>query len=117
MDCCHSAGLNRHEGPKKISRCIPNPPPLTAEANPVVDQYPADPSVATRVARMASGFGNKHDHSHVLLAACGRDQSAYETDDLSHGIFTAALLKFFEHGKLEEETYDSLMESLNMPAW
>ncbi|RXW16987.1 hypothetical protein EST38_g8865 [Candolleomyces aberdarensis] len=124
MDCCHSAGMNRHKGPGKISRCISNPPPLTAEANSLVDLAmpgrfadPADASEANRALRVASGFGNKFDHSHVLLAACGRDQSAYETHDLSHGIFTAALLKFFKRDKLEEVTYNSLMRNLDVPPW
>jgi hypothetical protein len=67
---------------------------------------------------MASGFGNKHDHSHVLLAACGRDQAAFENNEGSQGVFTEALLRFFsECEKLEEETYVSLMDHLDMPGW
>jgi hypothetical protein len=123
LDCCHSAGINRHEGQGRIARCIPNPPLLTVEANlPLylsISGESADQAEAfggTRALRIASGFGNAHDHSHVLLAACGREQSAFELDDGSHGIFTSRLLKFFESGRLEE-TYESLVESLHMPKW
>jgi hypothetical protein len=127
LDCCHSAGINRLDGPRRVSRCIPNPPPLTVEANlPLylsisgesgesADQ--AEAFGGTRALRIASGFGNAHDHSHILLAACGKEQSAYELDDGSHGIFTSRLLKLFESGRLEEVTYETLMDHLDMPPW
>ena len=124
LDCCHSAGINRHEGPEGISRCIPNPPALTAEANPLHDRVmpgrladQASGLRGTRALQIPSRFGRTNDHSHVLLAACGKGQSAYELKDGSHGIFTSALLKVFERETLEEETYESLVERLDMPRW
>jgi hypothetical protein len=126
MDTCHSSGLTRQEGPRGRSRYIPDPPPLTVEANPLDDlfmperfAYLADAtSEGTRALQVASGFGSKNDHSHVLLAACGRNESAYESHD-GHGIFTTALLSVIESVRLEEETYDSLMDkvALEMPRW
>ena len=113
MDCCHSAGINRHEGPEGISRCVPNPPALTAEANPLHDRVmpgrladQASGLRGTRALQIPSRFGRTNDHSHVLLAACGKGQSAYELKDGSHGIFTSALLtttKFSERLKQDTE--------------
>lgn len=119
MDCCHSAGLNRHDGKGKIVRCIPNPPPLTAEPN--TGSPNKELQSTARAVRTASGFGGKFDRSHVLLAACGRDQHSIENKDGAppHGIFTEALLKFLNNSRrrLDRETYVTLMKRLDMPDW
>ena len=120
MDCCFSAGINHCDEPEKITRYIQEPPPLTMEANHLVDfALPGlfEPAVAAAT-RMASGFGNKHDQSHLLLTACGRNQVARENNEGNHGIFTKALLKYLsECEKLDGEKYDSLIENLHMPPW
>ncbi len=62
-----------------------------------------------------SGFSNSVWGSHILLAACRRNEYAREEGE--QGIFTGALLKSLKHfaaGDLPP-TYDSLMKHLNMP--
>ena len=53
--------------------------------------------------------------SHVLLAACGREQLAWEDPTTKSGIFTDHLLKILAGDDLETLTYRSLMDKLSMP--
>ncbi|KAJ2925322.1 hypothetical protein H1R20_g11779, partial [Candolleomyces eurysporus] len=117
LDCCSSAGLNRGSG-QETARAILNPPPLSGKADPHVaipeELTKHDESTSTRGMRPSPGFGGKFQDSHVLLAACGREQLAYEKD--GRGMFTTALLSTLEGIKLQTTTYASLMDRLRMPA-
>ena len=52
--------------------------------------------------------------SHVLLAACGKNQSARECPHVKHGWMTAALLKLLKQVPIQNLTYDSLLSSLKI---
>lgn len=120
LDCCHSASMDRDEDVQKGSRCLENAPPVTAAANTIPRRMIAEriDANATRGVRLAAGFGSPSASSHVLLAACGRDGTAYENREAEHGSFTNALLKSFLSKKnLTMETPLSLMTTLDMPTW
>jgi hypothetical protein len=65
------------------------------------------------------GFGGKFHESHILLSACGKEQTARESG--GSGLFTNALMKELpkEFGPAKESqrtlTYSMLMTRLNMP--
>ncbi|KAJ3524092.1 hypothetical protein NMY22_g11154 [Coprinellus aureogranulatus] len=68
---------------------------------------------ATRGVSFSTDFGSAATISHVLLAACGRDKSAFEDSKEGHGFFTSALIKVLEKktkGRtMDVETYESLI--------
>jgi hypothetical protein len=51
------------------------------------------------------------------LAACGKEQFAYEHPTQPNGVFTYALMKVLNEISVESLTYTSLMHRLNMPKW
>jgi hypothetical protein len=57
----------------------------------------------TRGTFVAHGFAHQGLRSHVLLAACGSEELAYETE--GSGDFTAALLKTLKQYGAEKTTY------------
>ncbi|PBK63211.1 hypothetical protein ARMSODRAFT_1007875 [Armillaria solidipes] len=108
LDCCHSAGLNRSSNsalqPRRISSSL-------IKISPDCDS--AIYSREIRKSRSAeaitkSGFSGSLWYSHVLLAACGRRESAME--EYKEGVFTRALLNVLEENNLKELTYQSLMQ-------
>lgn len=125
FDCCHSAGASRTpdtEEPEPfkegyIARHIPSLPPLPHD----YDHH----FIASSLSRLASdkeisrGFSGKNLSSHVLLAACGREQFAYEYPKQPNGVFAYALMKVLNDPEVGVEmlTYTSLMHRLNMPKW
>ncbi|TFK31409.1 caspase domain-containing protein [Crucibulum laeve] len=119
LDCCSSAGINRssttptpiQEG--LVPRRITNAPRMPAGC----DRRIWSRGSGTRSIGVAQGFSGKFHASHVLLAACGRDQSAYEDPKTGSGLFTQALLKILGGHDIEDLTYTSLMHKLNMPTW
>ncbi|KAF8153270.1 caspase domain-containing protein [Crassisporium funariophilum] len=115
LDCCSSAGINRGESFREpeeyVARQISNPPPL----NPNADR--AIWSRGTRSGGIADGFSGKFHASHILLAACGRDQFAREDPRTKRGLFTYSLLKVLESNSIEDLTYTSLMHKMKMPKW
>lgn len=98
------------------------PPPLSGKADPEVDWSLTDqeredeenPEVS-RAIHQTPGFGGKFHESHVLLAACGKEQKAYERG--GSGLFTAALLKLLpQEVKSPTLTYAALMIRLKIPS-
>lgn len=113
LDCCSSAGINRSvpeedEGAFR-PRVFMNPPPISSDCdrNILVNEI--------RSASIAQGFSGRYHQSHVLLAACGRDQSAYEYSAKKHGLFTHFLLRALRKYNVDELTYSSLMHKLRIP--
>lgn len=49
--------------------------------------------------------------SHVLLAACGHAELAYERTNSKNGYFTSTLLQVLRSGRIDELTYKSCMEN------
>ena len=108
LDCCSSGGINRGESELVIRR-ISEPPKL----KPTSDQ-----SIWSREVRrggIAAGFSGKFHASHVLLAACGRDQFAFENPREHRGLFTMSLIKVLKSEEFSTLTYVSLMHKIRMP--
>jgi hypothetical protein len=59
---------------------------------------------------MAPGFLHHGLRSHVLLAACGAKEIAYE--DQGNGVFTAALLRLLSAVGAHNVTYANLLQRL-----
>lgn len=60
-------------------------------------------------------LSRKNSKSHVLLAACGRENFALEDPKTKRGLFTHYLLKVLEREDIGNLTYVSLMHKLKMP--
>jgi hypothetical protein len=59
---------------------------------------------------IASGFLRHRRSSHILLAACGAKEFAYE--EQGKGVFTTALLKLLSLVGVENVTYANLLDRL-----
>ena len=64
----------------------------------------------TRSQQIASGFLDQYSRSHVLLAACGSNELAYESD--GHGQFTKALLETLRKPGAVEISFIELMKQI-----
>ena len=76
--------MNRHASPDEgpgTPRYIFDPPPIRH------DYDAALLGQEIRGASPAAGFQGKYCQSHILLAACGRDESAFEKAEIG-GFFT-----------------------------
>jgi len=117
LDCCCSGGLNRnvfdgsdarnHLVPRRIS----NLPPIDPDIDSKIISHDS------RSGGISQGFSGKFYGSHVLLAACGRDEVAYEDPRKGGGLFTYSLLKTLSSSGVHDLTYTALMHSLSMPKW
>ena len=63
-----------------------------------------------------SGFAREGLRSHVLLAACHSQESAYERLSSLRGVFTKALLETFKKIGIDKLTYATLFD-LQMPTF
>ncbi|KAF9531488.1 caspase domain-containing protein [Crepidotus variabilis] len=116
LDCCSSGGINRSgkkcDPGEYIPRRINNPPPISAS----VDREIWSQVILSRGGRVAEGYSDRDQGSHVLLAACGRDQEAWEGKTTHRGLFTTKLIEALKREKVEELTYTALMHKLKMPS-
>ncbi|KAF5384355.1 hypothetical protein D9615_003158 [Tricholomella constricta] len=118
LDCCSSGGLNRQGaafGPTSegyVPRQVFNAPSIPSNCD---EKIPSKDSA--RGISVAVGFSGKHHASHVLLAACGREQVAYEDPRTNSGIFTTSLLRTLSALKVDDLTYTALMHRMAMPKW
>ncbi|KAJ3517714.1 hypothetical protein NLJ89_g333 [Agrocybe chaxingu] len=124
MDCCSSGSINRNDdvdADGEVIREIYDPPGATAECDKDICA-----SQDTRGGGCAEGFSGTLNSSHVLLAACGRDEWAYEkkkprreagrsNELVTRGNFTYHLLEVLESADAKDLTYTSLMDRLKMP--
>jgi hypothetical protein len=65
-----------------------------------------------RATKIASGFLQSGLRSHVLLAACGADETAKEDRTLMRGDFTKAFLETIRTVGAEKITYTDLMQRI-----
>ncbi|KAG2007359.1 hypothetical protein CC2G_015053 [Coprinopsis cinerea AmutBmut pab1-1] len=115
LDCCCSAGLNRSANDAQYTpRRIENPPPISPQTDTEIITEDEE-TTGTRSLSTAAGFIGKYNDSHVLMAACGREQSAYEHE--GKGLFTRQLLGVLQRSGSLTLTYDALLARLKMPAW
>jgi hypothetical protein len=109
LDCCSSGGINRGKS-ELVIRQISDPPKLKPTS---------DHRIWSREVRgggIAAGFSGKFHASHVLLAACGRDQFAFESPQDHRGLFTMSLMKVLKTEEFNTLTYVSLMHKIRMPS-
>ncbi|KAK0421667.1 caspase domain-containing protein [Armillaria borealis] len=109
LDCCHAAGQNRGvQGMRSRALTLEN-----LMLSPTCDEHIySDASQTRSVQEDKSGFSDFYG-SHVLLAACKRNQKAWETD--KKGVFTDALLSCLRPSSRDQPSYNSLMQNLKMP--
>ena len=112
MDCCSSGGITRGNSDTNdyVVRGIVDPPPANSRSDQ--DLWTRD----TRGGGVGSGFSGKLHSSHVLLAACGRDEDAYEDRKMKRGYFTTCLLDVLENCDVRCLTYSSLIHKLGLTA-
>lgn len=111
LDCCSSAGMNRGEESETLIRRISNPPPFKNSTDKELWEH------GTRGGGSADGFSGKFHASHVLLAACGRDQFAREHPLTKQGFFTYSLMQVLNGNDINTLTYTSLIHKMRMPPW
>jgi hypothetical protein len=108
FDCCHSSSSTRIKSHGRSERYV-HPsmlPLLTADIDADILPKYGD----TRNLAVAKGFAHQELRSHVLLAACGSEELAYETEGV--GDFTAALLKTLKQYGADRTTYKGCMYRL-----
>lgn len=99
--------MNRAAAQGWVARSIDNPPPLS-------DSFDLDIDYSqNRGAHVAQGFSGTGRDSHIILAACSRNQFAYEKQ--GHGLFTTAVLGALSQPASEQLTYASLIHRLVIP--
>ncbi|KAJ7730023.1 hypothetical protein DFH07DRAFT_849488 [Mycena maculata] len=112
FDACHSGGLGRDVGQVRAGGSPSPSVPLELDGHLWKDEIGA--------AQTAPSFRmwSQSAPSHVLLAACGQEETAREIryDDKSvHGRFTESLITWLRRVSLENTTYQELLN--RFPTW
>ncbi|CEL61405.1 hypothetical protein RSOLAG1IB_09997 [Rhizoctonia solani AG-1 IB] len=109
LDCCHSASATREPTtPGRSARYVPTE--VLPQIPPNMDKDIVSACSSDRHAIIAKGFAHRELRSHVLLAACGSDEVAYETG--GSGDFTLALLKTLRQYGADKTTYKGCVQRL-----
>jgi hypothetical protein len=104
LDCCCSAGINRGVDFQESEILIPRiSSPFHIKSN--AEEF------------WSHGRSGKFDTSHVLLAACGRNQKAHEHPVTKRGLFTSSLMTVLRGNDINTLTYTSLIDKMEMPKW
>jgi len=115
MDCCCSGGINRGDEDDLV-REMSDPP----EAHATTDEDICksllfnDTSFDGRGGAPAHGFSGKLQGSHVLLAACGPNETASESRRLRRGVFSEQLVEILMKEDVRTLTYTSLIHKLKL---
>ncbi|KAG8708057.1 hypothetical protein FRC08_000135 [Ceratobasidium sp. 394] len=111
FDCCHSASGTRDiVAPGRFARYIDPKDLLPLPVDIDLDILPKPSEKPKRHAVVAQGFVYQELRNHVLLAACGSEELAYETDGM--GDFTAALLMTLKQYGADKTTYKGCIQRL-----
>ncbi|CCO36746.1 hypothetical protein BN14_10890 [Rhizoctonia solani AG-1 IB] len=111
FDCCHSAGGSRDELEearyidKKDLPKLPSAP----DKDIIDDALGGSRDV---VDPTSLGLSFEGMNSHVILAACGHGEVAFENGAEKHGYFSSALLKLLRSVKIDSLTYKGCMQRL-----
>ncbi|KDR77353.1 hypothetical protein GALMADRAFT_66422 [Galerina marginata CBS 339.88] len=110
LDCCSSGGMVRSQDQDGyVIRRLISPPRIDSNFDEKILSW------GTRNGRSVEGLSRKSHASHILLAACGRDQFALEDPKSKRGLFTSHLLKALDSDDFHTLSYVSLMHRLRMP--
>ncbi|KAH8795907.1 caspase domain-containing protein [Flagelloscypha sp. PMI_526] len=112
LDSCHSASCTRVDGAETGE--------VTSRGLELPEGYIIKPSIdaticpGSRVENVSSLHESAGAASHVLLAACSRDETAKEEN--GRGRFTSALTRFLRHPKtrIDSITYDQVVNEVDM---
>ncbi|KAK0192632.1 caspase domain-containing protein [Armillaria mellea] len=112
LDCCHSAGIDRgaRVGPgadAKAREIGDEEITISAQCDSSIYSRPTSGSRKSSQSTSTTNFSGSFWDSHILLAACGRNQKAWETQ--KKGIFTHSLLQAVRETPEAYLTYRSLM--------
>ncbi|PSR90697.1 hypothetical protein PHLCEN_2v4846 [Hermanssonia centrifuga] len=111
LDCCHAgSGTRADDGYliRTVEGTIPVPRDLDEDIHSSVWHC------GHRAIQTPSGFRSKGLNSHVLLAACGSQETALEKR-YTGGLFTRALLVALKSVHPRATTYEDLMNKLRLP--
>ncbi|KAH9924781.1 uncharacterized protein B0H18DRAFT_1104924 [Fomitopsis serialis] len=106
--CCHSASGTRKAGSGLVSRSVTFPPGYETPVDLDQDILRRTPGAA-RAVQIPKGFLSNGLRSHVLLAACGAWELAFEDPKTSRGIFTEALLEAIRANGVEKLSYHEVL--------
>ncbi|KAI9567999.1 caspase domain-containing protein [Boletus coccyginus] len=105
FDCCHSAsGTRVHSEAGYVHR--------TVELDHTIPDKLDQDIWRARSGKINPGFASHGLQSHVLLAACGENELAYEYD--GHGQFTTALLETLKTWAIDDLTYNEVLEHIHL---
>ncbi|KAF8597600.1 hypothetical protein BDV93DRAFT_562112 [Ceratobasidium sp. AG-I] len=114
LDCCHASSGTRAANPTEaaLARSIDQAelPPLPANIDFAIVDYGDEEDGSDGEARASVipvGFGRRELRSHVLLAACGAREFAWEPH--GRGEFTFRLLEVLRGNDISSLTYSGLM--------
>jgi Caspase domain len=111
FDCCHSGSLTRKKDGDQSHLPRVRGVKMPVKISPELDM---DIWVGKRGTSIAPGFLKSGLRSHVLLSACGADESAKEEND--GGYFTKRLLATLEAAGADKVTYADLIQRIpSMP--
>lgn len=103
FDCCHSASGTRAHSKGHV--------PRTVELGHTIPED-LDEDIWGRAGKIAPGFAYHGLQSHILLAACGENEFAYEHD--GRGQFTTGLLKTLKNGTIDDLTYTEVLGRIHL---
>jgi hypothetical protein len=110
LDSCHSgSGTREVKGEKRMNRGIETAVPVEPSLYPEI-RSDGEPSVLGRATKVAGGFSDYSDTSHMLLAACRSGEVACEKE--GRGVFTAALLETFRTHGIDTLSYSGIFDHL-----
>ncbi|VDB91742.1 unnamed protein product [Peniophora sp. CBMAI 1063] len=114
LDCCHSGSGTRNDAvPRGMEFKSVDDKELTLDPMYQRDLWAS----AQRGIPYMANFANTGLTSHVVLAACGPDESAYEDREKHEGRFTSAFLGVLENAGTDTLTYSELIGRLdNLPS-
>ncbi|KAH7337327.1 caspase domain-containing protein [Rhizoctonia solani] len=111
FDCCHSAGGSR-DPPENARYIDPSDLPKLPSAQDKDIIQDALSGSRDIVDPATLGLSVEGMDSHIILAACGHDEVAFENGVEGHGYFSSALLKLLRSIKVDSLTYKGCMQRL-----
>ncbi|KDN35168.1 hypothetical protein RSAG8_11813, partial [Rhizoctonia solani AG-8 WAC10335] len=111
FDCCHSAGGSRDtpEDARYIDKTDLPELPASPDKDIIQDALSGSRDI---VDPSSLGLSFEGMDSHVIMAACGHGEVAYENGVEKHGYFSSALLKLLRSVKVDSLTYKGCMQRL-----
>ncbi|CAE7159374.1 unnamed protein product [Rhizoctonia solani] len=111
FDCCHSAGGSR-DPPENARYIDPSELPALPAApdSDIIQEALAGSRDIVDPAKLGLSFEGMS--SHVILAACGHAEVAFENGAEGHGYFSSALLKLLRSVQVDSLTYRGCMQRL-----